>query len=231
MGEKKKGKLYGVSVGPGDPELMTLKAVRIIENTQVIATPVTHSGEMLAYDIASGSVDMTGKDIVKLYFTMSRDPEKLRESHEKAADLIEEHLSRGEDVAMLNLGDISVFGTYCYMQDIIRDRGYETEMAAGVTSFCAIASLLGISLTEMDEPLMIVPGKITEEVIGTRGTKVIMKSGKKLLEVMGILEKNGLLGRASMVVDAGLPDQKVFRDISKIESTDGLGYFATIIVK
>lgn len=231
MGEKKKGKLYGVSVGPGDPELMTLKAVRIIENTKVIATPVTHSGEMLAYDIASGSVDMSGKEIVKLYFSMSRDPEKLKESHEKAADQIEEHLSQGEDVAMLNLGDISVFSTYCYIQDIITERGYEAEMTAGVTSFCAIASLLGISLTEMNEPLMIVPGKITEEVIGTRGTKVIMKSGKKLPEVIGILRENGLLERSSMVADAGLPGQKVFRDISKLESTDDLGYFATIIVK
>ncbi|MDD6154495.1 MAG: precorrin-2 C(20)-methyltransferase [Eubacteriales bacterium] len=231
MEEKNRGKLIGVSIGPGDPELMTLKAVRAIESASVIATPRTKSGQMLAFDIAKQAVDMSSKTVLPIYFTMSRDPEVLKKAHEEAADKIEEYLKQGLDVAMLNLGDQSVFGTYCYVQDVIRDRGYETEMVAGVTSFCAIASLLGISLTDMNRPLIITPGNVTSEVIDNDGTKVIMKSGKKLEEVISLLKEKGLLARSAMVADAGLPSQKIYKSLEEYEEGDDLGYFATIIVK
>ena len=88
--EKRIGVLYGVSVGPGDPELMTLKAVRCLEKCPVIAAPQTAGGRMLALDIARGAVGLDGKTILPLRFAMSRDPEMLRASHEEAAELLEE---------------------------------------------------------------------------------------------------------------------------------------------
>ena len=147
-----KGILYGVSIGPGDPDLMTVRSVKCTEACDVIAAPETRSGEMLALSIAEQTVDMTGKTIVPLMFEMSRDPDKMHAAHVKDADAIEKYLAEGRDVAMLNLGDVSVYGTFCSMMEILEERGYECSMSAGVTSFCAISSRLGISLTELNDP-------------------------------------------------------------------------------
>ena len=124
--EKRNGVLYGVSVGPGDPELMTLKAVRCLEKCPVIAAPQTAGGRMLALDIARGAVGLDGKTILPLRFAMSRDPEVLRASHEEAARAVKEYLDAGQDVAMLNLGDVSVYATFGYLQEILEAEGYKT---------------------------------------------------------------------------------------------------------
>lgn len=227
-----KGIFYGVSIGPGDPELITIKAARCIEACDVIATPQTHSGEMLALSIAEQTVDMKDKTIVPLYFEMARDPEKMREAHEKDADAVEKYLADGKDVAMLNLGDATVYGTYCYIMDIIKERGYECRIIAGVTSFCAISSTLGISLTELNDPLIIVPGHVAEDVMDIRGVKVIMKSYKDLPAVYEQLKKHDMLETSAMICNCGLPDEVIYRDLSKYRpGVDKTGYFCTIIAK
>lgn len=227
-----KGIFYGVSIGPGDPELMTLKAVKCIEACDVIATPQTHSGEMLALSIAEQSVDMKDKTIVPLFFEMQRDPKKMLAAHEKDADAVEKYLAEGKDVAMLNLGDATVYGTYCYIMDILQERGYECRIIAGVTSFCAISSTLGISLTELNDPLIIVPGHVADEVMDMRGVKVIMKSYKDLPAVIEQLRERGMLETSAMICNCGLPDEIVYRDLSKFDpEKDKTGYFATIIAK
>lgn len=108
-----KGTFYGVSVGPGDPELMTLQAVRLIRQCPVLAAPQTASGQMLALDIARSALGeaLDGKTIVPLYFAMSRDPAALAASHEKAAAAVRQYLDAGQDVAMLNIGDVSIYAT------------------------------------------------------------------------------------------------------------------------
>ena len=227
-----KGILYGVSIGPGDPELMTVKSVKCIERCQVIAAPKTHSGEMLALSIAEKTVDMTGKEILPLMFEMSRDPEKMHAAHVKDADAIERYLAEGKDVAMLNLGDVSVYGTYCYMMEILEERGYECRMIAGVTSFCAIASTLGVSLTELDDPLIITPGHVADEVMDMRGVKVIMKSYKELPEVIEQLKERDMLRTSAMIVNCGLPGEKIYRDLTGFDpEKEETGYFATILAK
>lgn len=227
-----KGTFYGVSIGPGDPELMTIKAVKCIEKCDIIATPQTHSGEMLALSIAEQSVDMKDKTIVPLYFEMQRDPVKMHAAHEKDADAVEKYLAEGKDVAMLNLGDATVYGTYCYIMDILKDRGYECVTIAGVTSFCAISSTLNISLTELNDPLIIVPGHVAEDVMDIRGVKVIMKSYKDLPEVYEQLKKHHMLETSAMICNCGLPDEIIYRDLSKYTpGVDKTGYFATIIAK
>ncbi|MEG1997495.1 MAG: precorrin-2 C(20)-methyltransferase [Clostridiales bacterium] len=227
----KNGKLYGVSVGPGDPELLTLKAKRLIEACGVIATPQTSGEKTLALDIVMGIVDLSHKQILRLPFMMTRDEEQLRVSHEEQAKQICAYLKRGEDVALLNLGDVSVYSTYSYMNDLVLAAGYETEMIPGVTSFCAIAAILGQSLTVMKKPLHIIPagyGKLSE-YLQLPGTKVIMKTGKNLTEVKDTLSKLDLLDCASLVADCGLPGQKVYPSIKDAGNDEG--YFATIIVK
>ena len=117
-----KGTFYGVSIGPGDPELMTLQAVRLIRQCPVLAAPQTASGQMLALDIARSALGeaLDGKTIVPLYFAMSRDPAALAASHEKAAVAVRQYLDAGQDVAMLNIGDVSVSYTHLTLPTILR---------------------------------------------------------------------------------------------------------------
>ena len=224
------GTFYAVGVGPGDPELLTLQAVNILKRCPVIAAPQTRSGQMLALDIARGAVDLQEKEILPLAFTMSHDASLREESYREAARQIGAFLQKGADVAMVNLGDVSIYATAYYIFAELREAGFETVMVPGVTSFSAVAAALGWSLTEIDAPLHIIPASADlDRALSLPGTKVLMKSGSAILDTVAALKRNGLLPRAAMVADCGLPTQKVFYDLSKLPDT--ISYFATIIVK
>ena len=229
--EVKKGVCYGVGVGPGDPELITLKAVRILERCPVIAAPQTKSGETLALDIVRGAVKLEGKTILPLYFTMDRDKALLHAAHEKAADAIQAHLDAGEDVAMPNLGDVSIYATWGYLMDILQRRGCETAMVPGVPSFCAAAARLNATLVSWGSPLHVIPvGKgPVAPLVDQPGGKVLMKAGRGLSELKQALAATGQLDRAALVEDCGLPTERVCADWEHMP--EDVGYFATVIVK
>ncbi len=225
------GKFYGVSVGPGDSELLTLKAVRVIEACPVVASPATKGENMLAFNIAKGTVNMDDKEILPLEFLMTRDKEAQHARHVELAKLIAAKLDEDKDVAMLNLGDASLFSTFSYILKLLEEMGYEAEVVPGVTSFCAIAAKLKVSLTSMNEPLHIIPAShgCTEEALHLRGSKVLMKAGKGLGEVKQELKKAGLYEKASLISDCGLPSETIC--VSLDEAKDDMGYFATIVVR
>lgn len=230
--EMKKGIFYGVGVGPGDPELLTVKALRVMGECPVLACPQTKSGEMLALDIVRQAMDVSGKTILPLHFTMSRDASVQRAAHEKAADEVCRYLEQGQDVAMPNLGDVSIYSTYCYLMDIVKERDFETQMVAGVPSFCAIAARLGISLTEMNSPLHIAPGSSNlEEALHWPGNKILMKSGSQMPGVLQAIEEHADLAKSAMIQNCGLPDERVFPNLKEERPQDSTGYFATVIVK
>lgn len=226
-----KGILYGVSVGPGDPELMTLKAVKTIAACPVVAVPQTAGGKTLALDIARGAVNLEGKEIVALAFLMVKDPQRLKENYETQAKKIELILDRGRDVAMLNLGDVSVYSTFSQLMERLKRDGYETRMIPGVPSFCAVAARLDTSLTEANRPLHIFPagGIGLEESLAMPGTKVLMKSGRQLAQVCEELVQTGRAGCSMMVQDCGLPTERIYRTIDAVEPN--ASYFTTILVK
>ena len=226
------GTFYGVSVGPGDPELLTLKAVRCIERCPVLAAPRTAEDRMLALEIVKGAVDVSGKTILPLQFTMSRDADTLRASHEAAAGAVREALDAGQDVAMLNLGDVSIYATYGYLEEILQAQGYPTARIAGVPSFCAAAAALGRSLTDgMEAPLTLAPGRHAEQVLDAPGAKVLMKSGRQLPAALAALRQRGLLEKSAMACNCGLPEQTLWPDLSSYDPARPVGYFTTIIVK
>ena len=225
-----KGIFYAVGVGPGDPEWMTRQACRVLESCPVIAAPRTASGEMLALSIARGAVDLGGKTVLPLEFAMSRETSVRAEGYERAADTIARELDAGRDVAMVNLGDVSIYATAYYVLDTLRRRGYDTRMIPGVASFCAVAAVLGRSLTEMEQPLHIYPAGASDldAALVLPGTKVLMKSGRAIGETAAALARHGLADASAMVADCGLPTQQIFETMTVLP--EKISYFATVIV-
>ena len=292
-----KGTFYGVSVGPGDPELLTLQAVRLIRKCPVLAAPQTSSGQMLALDIARSALGkaldgktivplhfamsrdpavlaashkaavqavrlirkcpvlaapqtssgqmlaldiarsalgkaLDGKTIVPLHFAMSRDPAVLAASHKAAVQAVRPYLDAGQDTAMLNLGDVSIYATFGYLQCLLEAEGYPTAMAAGVPSFCAAAARLNVPLTGgMDAPLTIAPGSWAGRVLETPGTKVLMKTGRQLPALLDTLRQADKLKNSALVCNCGLPDEQVCPDLSCGQPQIQPGYFTTVLVK
>ncbi len=229
------GTCYGVGVGPGDPELLTLKAARVIGACQVVAAPQTRGGATLALDIAARAVNLADKEIVRLPFAMSRDAGERQRMHEESVGLIAGQLAQGRDVAVLTLGDPGVFSSFFYLADGLHERGFAIEVIPGVTSFSAVAARLGQGLTEMDEPLHVVPSAACtdqiDEVLDLPGTKVLMKPCGKLGELAEALERRGELSRASLVADCGLPSEHVCRDLASFDPAEHPSYFTTLVVK
>lgn len=225
------GVLYGVSVGPGDPELMTLKAVKTIAACPVVATPQTAGEKTLALDIAAQAVDLRGKEILALPFLMTRDHAALAQSHRSAADTLAERLRAGQDVAMLNLGDVSIYASFSYLAELLIADGFTVRMLPGVPSFCAVAAALGVSLTTMHQPLHIFPaGSVeTAEALHCRGTRVLMKTGAAMPRVKREIMESGLAPQTLLVQNCGLPNETICRDISAV--SEDISYFTTIIIK
>ena len=228
--KEKKGMFYAVGVGPGDPMWMTREACAVLETCPVIAAPQTASGEMLALSIAQGAAALGGKTVLPLSFAMSRDAAVRAAGYAHAADAIAPELDAGRDVAMVNLGDVSIYATAYYVVDELRGRGYDTRMVPGVASFSAVAAALGRSLTEMELPLHIYPAGASDldAALAQPGTKVLMKSGKAIGETAAALSCRGLAKEASMVADCGLPSQRIFSEMTDLP--ENIGVSSTVIV-
>lgn len=224
-----KGKLYGVGIGPGDKELITLKAVNILKNADVIALPDSLSGKNRAYEIVKEYIQ--GKETIYLPMPMTKDKEHLKASHESGAELIIRYLDKGKNTAFATLGDPSVYSTYMYVHRIVESKGYTVEMVPGVTSFCASAARLNMSLCDGDEPLIIIPAnyKDNKGLLQLYGNKVLMKSGKKIAKVKKEIDECGLTSKTYMVENCGMEEEKIYNDFSKI--SDESSYFSLIIVK
>lgn len=146
------GILYSIGVGPGDPELLTRKAERLIRSCPVLAAP--GGRDSTSFRIAVQAIpEITEKPCLSLHLPMTRDQQVLKESHRVAAEQVAETLKSGQDVALLTLGDPSIYSTCTYIQNQIQAMGFSYQMVAGVPSFCAAAAALGESLTEADKPL------------------------------------------------------------------------------
>lgn len=223
------GILYGVGTGPGDPELLTLKAVRILREADVIGIPSMKKEGCKAWQIAVQAVpEIEKKETLFVSFPMSRDPAVLERAHQEGAMQTAKLLDQGKSIAFLTLGDPSVYSTYCYLQKQIQNMGYGTVMVSGVPSFCAAAARLGISLGEQGEALHILPGSYPLEAgLGFSGTRVLMKSGKQI----GAVKERLLAENCSskMVENCGMPGERVIRRTEDIP--EDAGYYSLIIVK
>ena len=225
----KKGTAYGVGVGPGDPELMTLKAARLIRDNDIIAFAGRDVKESAAYWIAASAVpEIKDKVLVPVHMPMVRDRKRMEEEHRKAALVLKQFLDQGKNVVYLTLGDPTIYCTFSYLQHILEAEGYPVVLVSGVTSFCAAAARLSMPLTEWDEPLHVLPAAhMTDEKIERAGTYVLMKAASRMKETKQMLKKNGR--EAAAVLNCGMEDELVCRSIEEIP--DDAGYFTLLVSK
>ena len=215
-----KGKLYGIGVGPGDPELLTLKAKRLIEECDIVAVPVKKEGEdSVALNIAKGAVKIPEEKIQEIVFTMAKDKTKREACRQAAAEEIMKLLDEGKSIAMLALGDIGIYSTYAYVHKRLLKEGYDVEMVSGIPSFCAGASKAGISIVEGNDQV--------EKTLGVFDNLVIMKVGSHVKEVYDLLVERGMENNALIISNVGMDGEYVGPLIPDRE----YGYFTTMIIK
>lgn len=225
---KRKGKLYGVGVGPGDPELITLKAVRIIKECQCIAVPTNNKQTCLAYKIASSAVDIETKPCIEIPMPMTRDTAALEQHHTKGANTIAALLEQGDDIAFLTLGDPTIYATYIYIHKKIAKMGYETQLISGIPSFCAAAARLNISLAEQAQELHIIPAVYhPEDTVTYPGTKVFMKIGSQMNWLRDQLHKTD--ETIYIVENCGMETERI--SMPGEVPNEPTGYYTTVIAK
>ena len=226
----KSGILYGVGVGPGDPALLTLKAVEMLQSCDAVAAPAAKGDHSAALDIVSEYIE--GKDVFFCHAPMSRDPAVLGAAYDASAHAICERLEQGQKVCFVTLGDPAVYSTYAYIHHRVKARGYRAEMIPGITSFSAAAAALGTPLCEGGEMLHIIPGSYcgVEMGLDLPGTRVLMKSGRQLPQIYELLEARGLLEKAQMGVRVTMEGEELHTALTA-KPTGGAGYFSTIIIR
>ena len=223
-----RGKLYGISVGPGDPELLTLKGARILQEADIIASPNIGQGRQTALHIIERHIQ--GKEVLDCSTPMTRDPQASAEAYDAIADKLGALLDEGKTIAFIALGDAGVYSTYYYVHKRMGARGYDCEVVAGVTSFSAASARLGIPLCEGAEQLLVVPvlSGDAEAALDVPGTKVFMKSGRELVALRELLRERGLLDGALMVADCGLETEEVFANLDDLD--EDKSYMAVVLL-
>ena len=224
-----RGTIYGIGVGPGDPELMTLKAVRLIEETNVIAVPGKTAASSTAYQIAVQAVpELEKKELVPVSIPMTKNRAAAEQAHKKGADILKQYLDKGENVAYLTIGDPAIYCSFSYIQRILEDEGYQTQMVSGVPSFCAAAARLNEPLVSWDEPLHVIPAAHSSGInMDQPGSFVLMKSARNMRDVKRILRGSGRTVDA--VINCGLNNEMVYHNLEDIP--DDIGYYSLLVAK
>lgn len=231
------GTLYGIGIGPGDPELMTLKAARLLGACRHIFVPKARTAaDSIAMAIAGPRL-RSDAFIHELVFPMTADRQELADHWTESAAQVASVLETGVDACFLTLGDPLLYSTYIYLLRALKALlpALETCTVPGITAFSAAASLTGFPVGEAKEPVTIVPG--TDDLAGIKraltagGTIVIMKIGKRLPEVIKLLDDADLLGKGVFVSRAGMDGQRIETDLTKLRPEDPeTGYLSIILV-
>lgn len=224
-----RGKLYGLGVGPGDPELLTLKALRLLREVPVIAYPAPEHGESFARSIVAGWLSGDQREIA-IRFAMRPGPPPA-ETYDEAAAVLAAELDSGRDVAVLCQGDPLFYGSFSGILTRLAGR-YRVEIVPGVSSLTACAAVAAVPLVSHEDALTVVPATLDEDCIAARlaaaEAAVIVKLGRHLTKVRGVLYRLGLLDEAIYVEHATLPNVRV-APLARIDCV-AAPYFSTALV-
>ena len=228
------GIFYGIGVGPGDPELLTVKAINAIKISQVIIAPKTEkNSESLALKIAKPYLQ-PNIQLVYQTFPMVKNFEDLPETFEGNVSEILSFLREGKSVGFLTLGDPMFFSTYIYIFKLLKNYGVKIETIAGVPAFLAIAAKIGYPVAYGNDILTIVPATAESEKISSAlensDAAILMKVYKNFGEVAEILNAEKLSENAVLVSRCGLEDEKIITDINSFK-TEKLNYLSTVLTR
>lgn len=237
MTDTRYGRLIGASLGPGDPELVTRRAWRALESGARWVYPVKKpGGDSYALSIAvRGGLEVPA-DAVPLTFPMTVDPEILARAWSEAARATVEILAGGRDVVFLVQGDASTFATFGHLVRVVRELApaAAVETIPGVSSFAAAAGASGITLAEEHETLAVIPAAygvdLIDRLLDEFDTLVLMKVKPALRDVLGLLERRGLLGSSCFVEKVGAPDERIVRDVASLAG-ETVHYLSLLLVR
>ena len=233
-----RGILNGIGVGVGDPDMMTLKAIKAITASDYICLPRKNKEECRAYQIAKAAIlGIDEKKILGFDFEMVRDKEVLFDRHHSIYDTVKPFLRDGLTVSFLTIGDPTIYSTFSHIAELARKDDIEVRIINGVTSLCACAASLGVSLCDGGTELHVVSDtKNLDDTLRLSGTKVIMKCGRdmpvireKLIEYIRENSKVGKSVKIYAVANCGTENEKRFIGVESIP--DEMPYMTTIIVK
>lgn len=229
-------RLIGVGVGPGAPDLITVRAAALLRQVPVLAAPRSSTKDAsLALRIAREAVgEIAEQETLLLDFPMSRDPEIRRAAREAAAGAIGERLRRGLSVAFVTEGDPLLYSTFL---DLLGEapRAFPEvpiDVVPGISSVTAVAAAARIALADGDEKLAVLPASAALRDLGRLArdfqTLLLLKAGPVLPDLCTALEREGLLSRAILVADATTHRERVIRDLAAFRERPG--YFSTVLV-
>ncbi len=243
------GKLYVVGIGPGDPELMTLKAMRILKEVPCIIVPKgREEGSSLALSIVRKALSLDGKEIVEAYFPMKKtvrsaefevrsgeDHEDLDTKWNETTEAVLDKLDRGIDAAFITIGDPGIYSTFFYLYDRLLERkpALVVEIVPGISSINAAAAQAGMYLGLGNERIAILPANYLdslEETLEKFDTVVLMKVSKVFTTVRDLLNRMNRAAQATYVVRAGMDDERVYKDIGQVNEEE-TNYFSLMIVR
>ena len=223
------GILYGVGLGPGAPDLMTLRAARLIESASVVAYPTLAGADSFARAIAADLIAKNAQEIV-MDVPMSVERAPAQAAYDKGAAEIAAALDAGQDVVCLCEGDPFFYGSFMYLFARLSDR-YRVEVVPGVTSITACAASAGLPLAARNERLTVLPGPLPEAELRARidgaESVVIMKVGRHLAKIRAVIADLGLTASAVYVERATLPQEVV---LPLAEAPEKAPYFSMILL-
>ena len=232
---KAMGRLYGVGVGPGDPELITLKAQRILSQVSVIFVPQKDIGhESYARSIISDLLGNRTQKVVDLVFPMQNGD--LEPYWERAAEEIRQHLAQGEDCAFVTEGDPLLYGTFAYILSIFQERYPEVviEVIPGISSINAAAASAMLPLSSGGERVAIIPAtyedKSLRETLESFDTVVLLKVNAVFDRILDVLEEMELVDRCIYIRRCTTKDEEIVKDIRKLKGKN-LDYLSLLIVR
>lgn len=229
------GTLYGIGVGPGDPELITLKALKVLQRVgHIFASSSTRNTYSLALNIVRRHLN--GAGLEHLPFPMTRDPEVLAAAWEKNARRVLEVLATGADAAFVTLGDPLTYSTFGYLMQTLKrlEPGVRIVIIPGITSYNAAAALAQRPLSEGEESVYVVSGALgaarLREVVDKADNIVLLKTYRHFNDIYQALEELGLLDKAVCISRCGLEGETVVEDLRQLKGAE-MPYLSMIIIK
>lgn len=230
-------RIYAVGVGPGDPELLTRKAERILRQAPVVCAPAASAGDSShALSIVESLLDRSRQEIIIRVFPMRKDQDGLDAFWEEAAETVVSHVLEGRDVAFITIGDPFLYSTFLYLYRILRQRypDITVEVVPGVSSVTAAAVAAGIPLAAASERVAILPATFEEDNLRRTlldfDTVVLMKVNRVFDRIYALLKELGLDRMGAFVSRAGTADETVTFDLASLVGKK-LDYLSLLIVK